>query len=64
MRYMRQSFLQSGYRSLQEGTIRVDPAEGNELDTIGELFDVPRQEGETDEAYRERIMHRAYPNSD
>ena len=40
----------------------ICPAEREELDRIGELFELSREEGESDEAYRERIRQRAYPH--
>ena len=38
------------------------PVEREQLDHYGELFDVSREERETDESYRERIRQRAYPH--
>ena len=38
------------------------PVEREQLDRYGELFEVYREEGESDEAYRERIRHLAYPH--
>lgn len=40
----------------------ICPAEREQLDRYGELFELSREEGESDEAYRERIRQRAYPH--
>ena len=37
-------------------------SEGAQLDRLGELFEVAREAGETDAAYRERIRQRAFPH--
>ena len=42
--------------------VEICPVEREQLDRYGQLFDVSREEGETDEAYRERIRQRAYPH--
>ena len=36
------------------------PVEREQLDRYGELLEVSREEGETDEAYRERLLQRAW----
>ena len=50
---------------LKAPRVEPNPIEERQcLNRLGELFEVAREEGETDEAYRERIRQRAFPYTD
>ena len=49
-------------QNIPQSPLEMCPVEREQLDRYGELFEVAREEGESDEAYRERIRQRAYPH--